>query len=103
MQRSGSWAAISARVSISQNRSRPTWCWQPPSPERAIDRAGYEVESRADAPTGIELSDRERQILILVSRGLTDREIDGHLFIGTSTVRSHLDRMKTKTGLRRSS
>ena len=50
---------------------------------------------------GAELSERERQILALVARGLTDRQIGERLFISTSTVRSHLDRISKKTGLRR--
>jgi pSer/pThr/pTyr-binding forkhead associated (FHA) protein len=48
-----------------------------------------------------ELSERERQILALVARGLTDRQIGDRLFINASTVRSHLDRIGKKTGLRR--
>lgn len=51
--------------------------------------------------SGPELSERERQVLALVSQGLTDREVAKRLFISTSTVRSHLDRISEKTGLRR--
>jgi DNA-binding CsgD family transcriptional regulator len=39
----------------------------------------------------------------LVAEGNTDREIAEHLFISVSTVRSHLDRIGDKTGLRRRS
>jgi pSer/pThr/pTyr-binding forkhead associated (FHA) protein len=59
-----------------------------------------ETDVRALAKTP-ELSGRERQILALVARGLTDREIGEALFISSSTVRSHLDRIGKKTGLRR--
>ena len=48
-----------------------------------------------------DLSERERQILALVALGLTDRQIGQQLFISPSTVRSHLDRIGKKTGLRR--
>lgn len=48
-----------------------------------------------------DLSERERQILGFVALGLTDREIGARLFISPSTVRSHLDRVGKKTGLRR--
>jgi DNA-binding NarL/FixJ family response regulator len=48
-----------------------------------------------------DLSERERQILGFVAHGLTDREIGERLFISPSTVRSHLDRIGKKTGLRR--
>jgi len=54
--------------------------------------------SRAKAP---DLSEREREVLALLAGGLTDREIADRLFISPSTVRSHLDRVGEKTGLRR--
>ena len=47
------------------------------------------------------LSRREREVIDLVAEGLTDREIGEQLFISTSTVRSHLDRVSEKTGFRR--
>jgi pSer/pThr/pTyr-binding forkhead associated (FHA) protein len=47
------------------------------------------------------LSRRERQVVELVAEGLTDREIGERLYISTSTVRSHLDRVSEKTGFRR--
>lgn len=49
------------------------------------------------------LSAREMEILRLVAEGLTDRAIGERLTISTSTVRSHLDRIRDKTGLRRRS
>jgi pSer/pThr/pTyr-binding forkhead associated (FHA) protein len=48
-----------------------------------------------------ELSEREIQVLALIASGLTDREIGERLFVSASTVRSHLDRIGVKTGLRR--
>jgi pSer/pThr/pTyr-binding forkhead associated (FHA) protein len=47
------------------------------------------------------LSVRERQILALVAEGSTDENIAASLFISTATVRSHLDRIRDKTGCRR--
>lgn len=47
------------------------------------------------------LTDREREILKLVAEGETDADIARHLFISISTVRSHLDRIRDKTGRRR--
>jgi pSer/pThr/pTyr-binding forkhead associated (FHA) protein len=57
-----------------------------------------DVRALAKAPN---LSERERHILALVARGFTDRQIGERLFISPSTVRSHLDRIGKKTGLRR--
>ena len=47
------------------------------------------------------LSDRERELITLVAQGLTDAQIAGKLFISVSTVRTHLDRIRDKSGCRR--
>jgi predicted ATPase/DNA-binding CsgD family transcriptional regulator len=53
------------------------------------------------APELSQLSARERELVTLVARGMTDAQIAGQLFISVSTVRSHLDRIRDKTGSRR--
>jgi predicted ATPase/DNA-binding CsgD family transcriptional regulator len=52
------------------------------------------------APPG-KLSARERELATLVAQGLTDAQIAAQLFISIRTVRSHLDRIRDKTGCRR--
>lgn len=47
------------------------------------------------------ITSRERQILDLVASGATDREIASKLNISVHTVHSHLDRLRSKTGVRR--
>ena len=47
------------------------------------------------------LSARERELVTLVARGRTDAQIAAELFISIRTVRSHLDRIRDKTGCRR--
>jgi predicted ATPase/DNA-binding CsgD family transcriptional regulator len=47
------------------------------------------------------LSQREREILALLAGGATDAQIAGQLFVSVNTVRSHLDRIRDKTGARR--
>jgi non-specific serine/threonine protein kinase len=47
------------------------------------------------------LSDRERELISLVAQGRTDADIAAQLYISVSTVRSHLDRIRDKTGCRR--
>lgn len=42
------------------------------------------------------LTDREREILVLVARGLTNEEIGSHLFISPATVKTHLARIMAK-------
>jgi DNA-binding NarL/FixJ family response regulator len=55
----------------------------------------------APRPIGGELTDRERDVLVSVAAGLTDQEVARDLRIRVSTVRSHLDHIREKTGYRR--
>jgi predicted ATPase/DNA-binding CsgD family transcriptional regulator len=50
---------------------------------------------------GAQLSGRERELVTLVAQGCTDAQIAAQLFISIRTVRSHLDRIRDKTGCRR--
>ncbi len=54
-----------------------------------------------DRTSPFALSDREREILALVAAGERDADIADQLFISVRTVRSHLDRIRDKTGRRR--
>jgi DNA-binding CsgD family transcriptional regulator len=57
---------------------------------------------QAPAPPGLgQLSARERELVTLVARGRTDAQIAAELYISIRTVRSHLDRIRDKTGCRR--
>jgi predicted ATPase/DNA-binding CsgD family transcriptional regulator len=53
------------------------------------------------APGPGTLSARERELVTLVAQGRTDAQIAAELFISIRTVRSHLDRIRDKTGCRR--
>jgi predicted ATPase/DNA-binding CsgD family transcriptional regulator len=67
--------------------------------------AGYALEVLADQPARSDsdppLSARERELVVLVAQGRSDTQIASQLFISVSTVRSHLDRIRDKTGCRR--
>jgi predicted ATPase/DNA-binding CsgD family transcriptional regulator len=52
-------------------------------------------------PAAAGLSARERELVTLVARGATDAQIAAELYISIRTVRSHLDRIRDKTGCRR--
>jgi DNA-binding NarL/FixJ family response regulator len=53
------------------------------------------------APSPGKLSARERELVTLVAQGRTDAQIAAQLYISIRTVRSHLDRIRDKTGCRR--
>ena len=54
----------------------------------------------ADGSAGL-LSEREREIVALLAGGATDAQIAARLFLSVNTVRSHLERIRDKTGARR--
>jgi predicted ATPase/DNA-binding CsgD family transcriptional regulator len=54
------------------------------------------------APPGLgQVSAREREIITLIARGLTNAQIAEQLYISVHTVGSHLDRIRDKTACRR--
>ncbi len=72
-----------------------------PDPEfaAAVDVAAA-GQATAESSAGL-LSDRERQIIVLLAGGATDAQIAERLFLSVNTVRSHLERIRDKTGARR--
>lgn len=73
------------------------------SSEEEILRA---VQEAIDAPVGHnyaeshDLSERERDVLVLVAKGYTNKEIATELFISPHTVISHRKNIVHKTGIR---
>jgi predicted ATPase/DNA-binding CsgD family transcriptional regulator len=63
--------------------------------------AAAHPQPAAEPASLAQLSKRERELLALVARGRTDAQIAAELYISVRTVRSHLDRIRDKTGSRR--
>ncbi|MCI4043849.1 response regulator transcription factor [Streptomyces sp. TRM75563] len=56
------------------------------------------VRTPAAGPAETALSAREREVLVLVARGTTNREIAAELFISEATVKTHLTHIFAKLG-----
>ncbi|KRF20869.1 hypothetical protein ASG90_00085 [Nocardioides sp. Soil797] len=63
-----------------------------------VEAAGSD-DARLRIETG--LSSREIEVLALVAAGCTDQQVAQRLVLSVKTVRSHLDRIRDKTGCRR--
>ena len=67
---------------------------------RLIEEFAHRPGARA-APTALEeLTDREREVLVLMARGRSNAEIAGDLFVAETTVKTHVGRVLHKLGLR---
>jgi DNA-binding NarL/FixJ family response regulator len=54
-----------------------------------------------DDPAGLRvLTDREREVLVLIARGQTNEQIAASLMVGAATVKTHVNRILTKLDLR---
>jgi predicted ATPase/DNA-binding CsgD family transcriptional regulator len=67
----------------------------------AVEYARLTAELTGPAAGLPQLSARERELVTLVADGRTDAQIASQLHISIRTVRSHLDRIRAKTGCRR--
>jgi DNA-binding NarL/FixJ family response regulator len=71
----------------------------------AVTRRLIEAFAEQTAPTPSpevpgDLTEREREVLVLLADGLNNREIAERMFIGEATVKTHVSRLLTKLGVR---
>jgi HD-GYP domain-containing protein (c-di-GMP phosphodiesterase class II) len=64
--------------------------------EAVLGAAGHRVTRRREGPAG--LTAREVEVLTLVARGLSSKEIAKQLVISPKTVSNHIEHIYTKTG-----
>jgi DNA-binding NarL/FixJ family response regulator len=62
-------------------------------------RSRPDTTAARDASELDDLTDREREVLVLVARGMTNGDIATHLFLSEGTVKTHVKRIFSKLGL----
>lgn len=72
----------------------------PASTRRLIDHVAHLTEVDEDPERFGDLTEREREVLVLVARGLSNAEIARTLFLAETTVKTHVGRILTKLGAR---
>ncbi|MFI9588798.1 response regulator [Nonomuraea sp. NPDC052265] len=66
---------------------------------RLLDRFAAQLPVE-ELPAATELTPREREVLLMVARGLSNMEIANRLEVAEATVKTHLGRVLAKLGLR---
>ncbi|GHF76284.1 response regulator [Streptomyces thermodiastaticus] len=75
----------------------------PSTTRRLLDRFAPMLPSTGREPRHTELqrlTDREREVMVLVAQGLSNGEIAARLVLSEATVKTHVGRILTKLGLR---
>lgn len=67
---------------------------------RVLERMGPASAPPVGPDPADGLTDREREVFVAIGRGLTNAEIAAELYLGESTVKTHVGRILTKLGAR---
>ena len=73
---------------------------EPSITQRLVERFAEPVTTRAIPPQLERLTERELDVLRLVTRGLSNAEIAAEMVVAESTVKTHVARVLTKLGVR---
>nr|WP_281507497.1 response regulator transcription factor [Brachybacterium sp. Marseille-Q7125] len=73
----------------------------PSATRRLLERVVTAPETPAPDTSALEaLTEREREVLTLMGRGLSNQEISAELFVAEATVKTHVGRVLAKLGAR---
>lgn len=67
--------------------------------QEVLEFTGLEVETRGEDPAFASLSPREREVLMLITEGLSNAQIAERLSISDKTVRNHVSNLFDKLGV----
>jgi len=57
------------------------------------------VRGPGEGPNSSQLTNREREVLVQISEGLSNKEIANHLGVGVRTVETHRERIMRKLNI----
>ncbi|WP_353649247.1 response regulator transcription factor [Nakamurella sp. A5-74] len=68
--------------------------------EHVVPTLDLDMADPTELPDIAQLTDREREVMLLIARGLSNTEIGTQLFLAEPTIKTHVGRLLAKLGLR---